>query len=582
MKLPGIDYRGVRSLGRYDSGGPLAVAGAEYQSVQDWARTLEVSTGIANAAYRANAAAQYDRAVAGLKAREKGLRRLLMSGPVIDAEQTPLPEWVNVPRVEQVVNQSGETEQVPRRFFNTHEVAMQVYDGTLQRLGDTALAQTTNPLARAQLEGELPALQSAHRDAVMAKQIGYMRDQNMALVDVAIEEQIQSLDEAGARAALTRAFATGLVDAKQYAPRMKAIGERIDQTMYNDLVLNARDVGELEQVESYVASGVLPDLDPNTGRVIFRQSRLDPDKQMQLSRNVETMRDRMDERRSEKHDANMVQASVRLIEGNLRTRDVLELLESDDLSHQQALSLANTIRTRARETPTHLKSNPIALSEFRGRINSLRHLDENERLETRRRVLEEDIEAAQTGLYRNGSEYHGVRLNANDAKTLLADLNTESGRTAQRQDYKQAKGLVKSYTQYSTMLTSIEGNEGRIRAHGDFMRGLDDYMDRTGADARPIEWVERNKDNYNIEEYAGLNRENFMTRYPQYRHLAEDIDYRKNPEALELLNRKIRQAILLDYYANKIDEDTARTLHQQWGGMFPDPWYDAALREDVR
>ena len=584
MKLPGVQYGPVRSLGREDTGGPLAVAGAEYQTVQAWARTLDTAAGVANAAYKANAAAEFDSAMASVKRREAEVRALLTAGPTIDAEQTPIPEWVQVARTEQRLDPEGNQVTVPRRFYNTHEVAMQVYDGMAERSQQIALEQVKNPLARARLEQKLPTLSQfdTGRRQVQAQAIKYFRDQNLALVDVAIEEQVQALDEAGARATLTRAFATGLIDPKEYPARMKAIQERIDGARYADMILNAREEGELEQVESYVTNGVIPDIDPNTGRLVFRQSRLDADKQMALARNLEAQRDRMDERRTERHEANMVQASARFITGQLRTQDVLELLEADDIDHKQALSMANAIRTRARETPTHLKSNPVALDYFRRRIRSLRHLGPGERVEARRREIESDLQAAQSGLYVNGDPYGGIRVNGTDYGTLSGELGNEMQRGAARQDYKQALGLIRSHTQYSDMMAGLEGSQPRVRAYGDFVRGLDDYMDRTGVEARPIEWVERNKGGYDIEEYAGTNRANFLKAYPQYQRFAEDIDYSKDPEAARQFDVKVRTAILDEYYNNRIDEETARIRHQQLGTMLPDPYYDAVLREDVQ
>ena len=582
VKLPDIQYRtGVRSLGRYDATSVQQPAGAQARTAYEWARAMDLVADAADSAYRANAAAEYAKAKADLERQEQELRSLLNASPTIDTEQFPLPDWLGEPKEDTVVDSNGETSKTRSRYVPTHTVALDLYDGMLQRHTDAVLENITNPLARAKLREVVPAIATRNRASIIAQQVKFFRETQRGTALAAIDNHIASDDELGARIALAQAVETGIVTGEEVADLSEKIGQRIDGGRYNRMTMMARHPGELEVVESYVAEGVLPDIDPETGETVLRQSRLTPEQQRTAWGEVEQARDRLEERRSERHKENARVLSSALIEGRLSSGAIVQALEADDIDHRFALTLANTLRTRANETPNQFRSNPAALDYYRRRIRTVRHQNSPGRMSDRVSALEDQMRNALSGVTEEGREYHGPRLNGTDYQTLLNELRNEVDQVAQRPDYDQAVRRIYGVTGYTEGIDILgAGNADRVKAKSDAMLLLDDYMDRMGAQARPLEFVSQIEPQITATQYAGASLENFVARYPQFDRFIRGFDMVTDERARWEARQNIKGQIFIDYQRGAIDEETARVMYLQIGGDWPDTLEEAALRED--
>lgn len=575
MRLPEIRYRtGVASLGRENIRGPGVVAEAEARTAYGWARALDVASGVVDDFYRANAAAEYDKAIADYTRQEQELRTLLMSGPTIDTEQHDIPDWVDVRREDTTTGPNGDTTTTPRRFIPTHEVAQQTYDGMLERWASTAMEGTSNPLARSQLAQNLPKLANKNRAAVMAKQMQFFREQQSAMTEVAINDHIASGNELAARATAMRGLQTGNLDAAKFPAIMERIGQEIDQGIYQRLIMEAETPEELEVVEDLIARGVVPDVDPSTGEVVYRDSRLTGDQQWRQFNNVETLRERADERREEAQKERMSELTAQRARGQLTQEQAIRELESDNISHTQFLNLESQI---AKGTMGVLKNNPVVVDRFRGRIRSLRYLPEGERISDRARTIREDIQAAYSGMRADGTPAE-QSINAEGLEELQAAVDDERNRIRKNpaiaDGYREIEGIVK----FSPVYGKTEPS-GSAAAYVDFKNAYDDYIDRMGDAADPQAYINANKARFDPETYSqgfiGIS-----DRYPEYTPIIENVD-ESNPQAVRDAKDQIRAMILKQWRARQISQEDARIRFIQLGGPVPDSVYDAAVLEDM-
>jgi len=564
MKLPGIQYGGVQSLGRFDSSGPMRAANAaaaaarrDAQAAGATAHALRATGNVAMRYYEANAAAEYDRALAEAQKHDKMLREMLTSGPALAVDQVP--DWVTIPggRTETVIS-GGKEKTVPRRFVATYEVATQIYNGSMQRVRDAVTGEVRNPLARAQLNRALPKVFASGEAVVAGKQHEYYVDHQKGHVSAAVEDFIQAGDERSARMAVERAYHTGLLDPADYEKAMNTIGSRVDSMAYVSMLSAARSPEEVEQVEMAIRRGVVQQVDPATGQVVWGRSRLDPDKQWQMRGRAQTLLDEADTKRTRQHKDNMQGLLSRVLTNDLSASQVPALLGGDQLNHAQAITLLAVMKRQAEGAN---KTDAGAVDAFRRQISNARHLDNGERASKKFSQIELDLYAALNGAYPNGREYNGPSLSGDDHKKLLAESRREGGAASKSPEYRQAIGKIKAVTKYSPLAVALGGSAVTTRAYSDFRGALDDYIDRVGANADPLRFVIENADQFSEESYAGTGLQSFVRQNPDLgfteAEVEEDSDMAKTRVYGEIMRRMRR---------GEIDEEVARIMIQQAGG----------------
>jgi hypothetical protein len=569
MKLPGISYGGVQSLGRFETSGPMraanaaaAAAHAEARAAGATAQALQATGNVAMRYYEQNAAAEYDRAVAEAQMKEKELRTMLTSGPVLDTQRWQIPDWVSVPggMTETITDATGRTQTVPRRFIPTYEVASQVYTGAMQRVQDAVTSEVRNPLARSQLKRKLPAMFADGQAVVTAKQHDFYIAHQKGLVGAAVEDFIQAGDEKSARTAVLRAFHTGLMDPSEYQKQMASIGSRVDSLSYVSDLHAAQTPDEVEAVQNSIRSGMVRRVDPETGQLVWGPSRLSPDKQWQMRGRAETLLNEADKKQNIEYKENMQGLLASAYRGELSAAAVPGLLTSNKVNHQQAITLMGVLKDGAAGATA--TSDAGAVDAFRRQIQSARHLSSGERQSAKMERVDSNLFAALNGVYPSGRAYTGPRLSGDDHKKLLAEMRREEKWVQGAPEYGQALGRVKAITKYSSDgFASGTVSAESFRAYSDFRTALDDYIDRYGADADPLQFVKDNAEMFTQERYAEVNLADFAEKYPNFGYSKADVE--ADPVTIR---SRILGEISRQMRDGRVDEERARILIQQVTG----------------
>ena len=520
VKLPGITYGGrVQGLGRYDASGPLRAANAAAAAATAQARaagtvadTLEDVGDLTMRLYEANAAAEYDKALAEFSKHELRLRKMLEAGPVIDTQQWDLPDWVSIPggREETISDEQGETTSVPRRFIPTYQIAEQVYSGSMDRVSQAVLSEVSNPKALAALKKKLPTVTDKGGTSVAAKQHEYYVAHQKGLVAAAIEDSIQIGDEKAARNAALRAFHTGLYDREAFESTMADISHRIDEAFWTDAFLRAETSDELDEA-----------------LVGIRDSRIKPGTQRSMASAIEARKAKLDTHqdkiRSERSTEMLGYALDMLFADHLdpeTQRMMQQRLEPDDRIRlsQAASSWRDTSRRRG------LESDADFLREAQSKVASIPYPPPGSTVNSELQAVKRKVRDWLSKGYLGPEDASGLLAEANRLSQM--PYSTEQYSEARRQiwndsvqmseqEWRQFK--IEAYRQGGSMQAMMESKSILAEQATAAVRDLQSYINTFGGDATPLQWWVDNQSRYLVDPLKSENHlELFTRRYPSY------------------------------------------------------------------
>lgn len=511
MRLPGVQYRGVRQLGRYDRRGPIEREAIGARAATGAAEALGAAGDIVDSIYETHAASQYDQLMSELSRKESELRSLVSSSPVLDPNVTPVPDWVEVETTETVVGADGREVTRPR-VIPMWEVGSEVYDGTMRKLVGNVSDRASNPLARTQLARKSRDLVAQYAPAVKAKQLEHFKDHTKGLATLSSTDYIMAGDEQSARNVWLRMFHTGLIDGAELTDRLVEIGERIDEGIIVTQLQEATTEDELEALATQVTG--MNRLDPAT-----RQKYLDKIRSRSDKLNSEWKEDTREAALA--IETRMVNAmyddeySLDILEGD--TRQLLRLGKGDVATRMRKLWEAHQKARRGESR----ESDPDVLRILTQQAFEAAFPD------SAGRTVDERVTAVRSRVSR---AVGSGMLTPADGRSLMDELNASASLPYNGELYRQTtKSIWTELTGateddlFALRLAARErGDDAAVislseqaavarRAQEDLMS----YLRATGVEGNALDWWSRNRDRYSLETATKPGVEGFYTRFPE-------------------------------------------------------------------
>lgn len=439
----------------------------------------------------------------------------LLDGPSM-AVDTPGMESLEFERTVTIPDPSGGTKTIPRDAVPTYEVGGPWLAQRMTSIRDSALSNLKDARSKKKFASEWALIDAKATSSNASNMRELFIADKRGGYELNREQFVQLGDEENARALAFQAFASRIITADQLASDLETIGQDIDLGYYGQRIAVADDAPDLDMLIEQSEAGVILDAQGEP-----RKARLTPDQLWTVRQRANTKRQQLDKARDEVHRAGAVEGTTRFMDGSLTVGWLREQVAIDKLSHTQALNFEQKLHTRATSTTT--STNPEALNSFRVKIRNLRWQSGGAgRVSQRYTELRDELYLAANGITPDGySVRPQLSISGKDYNTLMGELDSERGRIDDDPTYKQAVDSIRSTTGVVPGLDfGLEGNAGRLLAYDAAKRGLDDYIDRYGAEAKPLDWVRDNRELFDPQKYGAENLREFaelrgstLTRY---------------------------------------------------------------------
>ena len=284
----------------------------------------------------------------------------------------------------------------------------------------------------------------------------------------------------------------------------EALGPLMDQLEIQNEVFAAANKDQIDLIEEEMFSS---------------ETRMTPAQIRTMSSLMDSRRAEFDAQEKERQEANAEKAFYDFVNPDtpFNEMDVADLVNGKDITDAAGWTLYNALQRGS----TTRASDPIALSLYRGAITSMPYTGNQARVKDRANLLRLTIAMAAAGLNPNGTP-SGVpaTLTGEDAFKLMKDVSTAETAALENDDYDRALKQVYTWTHVAVDLecqisVALGGNQHQIDAALAFKRGLDNYMDSFGADAKPSEYFTGNKDAFNPNNFADGINARFLAQVPQ-------------------------------------------------------------------
>lgn len=219
MKLPGIQHRGVQSLGRESPAAPQRVAAAQYRAVRQGQSLLENIDRTVDRLYREDAQAEAEERLLDYEERVETTRRELTENPYMEDEEG---------------NMVSRHDKVFEEFIDAEEAAR-----------NEVLENTNNELARQELETVLRERSMEYRGSVAQTAAQWTKNESNRRYVTSIERSLRKGDHDRAQDLYVEAATGGSLSQKQ----LIEIPELIQADEQYSVIME--QVDELQEPEDY-------------------------------------------------------------------------------------------------------------------------------------------------------------------------------------------------------------------------------------------------------------------------------------------------------------------------------------------
>ena len=283
-----------------------------------------------------------------------------------------------------------------------------------------------------------------------------------------------------------------------------ALGPLLDQLEVQNEVFLAVNKDQIDLIEEEMYS---------------TETRMTPAQVRTMSSLMDGRRKEFDAEEKERQEANAEKAFYDFVNPDtpFNEMNVAELVDSGNISYSAGWTFYNALQRGS----TTRASDPVALSLYRGAITAMPYTGNQARVKDRADLLRLTIAMASAGLNPNGTPSGlPATLSGVDALKLIADVSKAETATLEDDDYDRALKQVYTWTHVAVDLegqisVALGGNQHQIDAALAFKRGLDNYMDSFGADAKPAEYFTGNKDAFNPNNFSDGINARFLISVPQ-------------------------------------------------------------------
>lgn len=395
----------------------------------------------------------------------------------------------------------------PRVF--THEIADEWWKIKSEEITQYWANRISNREARAKfLEDVGTRYVAPGTFAINAASIARRRAYNQAMAEKAVRDTIASdadkaIKEQQAREIIRRQQMLG-ADPKWVEDRLAEIGPLIDQLEVQNQIFAATTKDQIDLIEEAMYSD---------------ETRMTPAQIRTMSAQMDTRRNEFDAEELERQGENAAKAFFELVSPDIPFNEmtVADLVLVGDITNSAGWTLYNALQ----EGSTTRASDPVALSLYRSAMTALPYTGNRARVKERADLLRLTVSMAAAGLNPNGTPSGlPARLTGTDAAKLRKEIDAIELATLESDEYDRALKQVYTWTHVAVDLEgqitiALGGNQHQVDAALEFKRGLDNYMDAYGADAKPVDYFTANKDAFNPNNFSDGINARFLVAVPQ-------------------------------------------------------------------
>jgi hypothetical protein len=434
------------------------------------------------------------------------LRAILVNSNTLEADFVG--DEYDVEQHTSISDGKGGRIELPKPMIFTHEVANDLWAKRSQEIVDHYAGTITNTEARNKFLKEVNQRYVAPGGAeVMGSNIIRARAYGQARAERAIEDIIASIApreerESEAKSVIARQALLG-ADPVWIERRLASLGPDIDQMDVQNDIIGATTIDEIDQIEETMWAG---------------GTRMAPETMRTMSAQMDKRRADFEKANVQRQTENADQMFGMYVDGLLTEQQVGIAVSSDEITHADGWQFLNAFKSGG---STAKASDPLVLSKYRGAIQVIQYTGNQHRVLQRQQLLRLTITRAAMGLNPNGTPSGlPARITGADAFTLNAQLDKAVEDALENNEYDKALQSLTAWTRVNVDLVGqvyagIGGNQNTVDAAIAFKEGLDAYMDQFGADAKPQEYFDANKDAFNPNNFEeGINKE-FRDQIPQ-------------------------------------------------------------------
>jgi hypothetical protein len=445
----------------------------------------------------------------GEAAREMAeLRAILVNSNTVDAE------WVGDDALGEIQVSSttnGEREVDTSIKMFTHEIAEEVWEKRSQEIIAHYAGTISSPKAREKFIGEMNERYAAPgTQAVLAANIIRSRAYGQAQAETAVEAVLSSnapteVRESNAKEIISRQLLLG-ADPVWAEKQLSDLGPAIDQIDVHNDVLGAQTADEIDQIEEDMwTSG----------------NRMTPEQMRTMSSQMDARRRDFlaEDRVRQDETADKMFLDYHNPEVDVNEMDVANAVNTQQITREAGWTFINSMNAGG----TTKVSDQFTLSQYRGEIFKLQYTggEGNLRVTDKARLLKLMISRGSMGLTPQGTPT-GLppTISGVDALTLNKEIDAAVKLATENEEYKNAFQNVLLWTRSKLdlegqIVTAFGGDQNQVEAAVAFKNALDNYMNTYGADAKPSEFFEANKDAYDPRKFSSGVNGAYLKAYPQ-------------------------------------------------------------------
>ena len=480
----------VQSLGREDVNAPGRVAMARANAATKIAVGLEDLE-------KTVAAHQYTENMSTARNSINELYDTVVSKEVFSSSEVP--DFVTgFERYEEIVGRNGEILVQERQILGS-EIREKWFKQGLQNIANVAVQSSTAPTARKRISTELrTAIGPAAYNQLLTYNRVAAKKERMATLDATIQTAVVNGDRLGVEAALSRYWASGDITRDDYEARKLDASQNLDIEAYSQDIMQAQDIGQLETIYDSISL--------NKSLTMPGESDLTAAQRNTLRASASTARSKLVTERKEMQSENEREGLALYTEGQLTLGWIRGHMRNETMERAAGQSLLGLLEGGRAATDL----DPLKVSSWQAEAQSrLMFTDFGTQTSDVATAMKRELQT---------SDLSGI-----ERQKVYDYIDKVSNNITNNPEYKQALSSIRAFTgmpedanmQVITAMIA-SGTYGDIASlNAEFSNALFQYIDEFGAEAKPFEFVQKNKSNYEVEDRKKAKQLRFEEAFPE-------------------------------------------------------------------
>lgn len=464
--------------------------------------------------------AQIDEATGNTANELSELRSTLVNSNTVDAD------WVGDDALGQIqvsTTRNGERETDTAVKMFTHEIAEELWAKRSKEIVEYHAGTIKNSKASKAFIGEMtqryvaPGTQAVGAANIIRRR-SYGQAQAERAVDLVLSSDAPSEErEASAMEIIDRQVLMG-ADPTWGQNQHETLGPTIDQLDVHNEVMAAQTADHVDQIEETMYSS---------------GNRMSPAQMRTMSAVMDQRRREFKSEDQERQDRNADSMFLDFHDPDVPVTemDVAQAVDNQQISREAGWTFVNGLNRGS----TTKASDQFTLSQYRGEIFRLQYTggEGNLRVSDKAKLLKLMISRGSMGLTPQGTPTgQPATISGVDANILNKEIDAAVKLAVENEEYKNAFQNVLMWTRSKLdlegqIVTAFGGDQNQVEAAVAFKNALDNYMDTYGADAKPTDFFESNKDAYDPRNFTSGINGSYLKAFPSVKPFMTQVSARE-------------------------------------------------------